>query len=300
MAAWLWLLLCFVYDAAATKMKIVEEPNTFGLNNPFLSQTNKLQPRTDPAPVSGPPHLFRLAGKCFSFVESTYKYEFCPFHNVTQHEQTFRWNAYSGILGIWQEWEIENNTFTGMWMRSGDACGTKNRQTKVHLICGRSNKLAAVSEPSTCVYAMTFETPLVCHPHALLVYPTLTEAFRSQWDEAEQSLYDELITEQGYQKRLQDIFREAGYLKKMLGSEGDVKTDQTHLTFDSLEQCSTANTGLLEEIKRLQGILERHGISYHKNGSSNTQLQPVSTVLPTPRAEEKYHLRGDTGDRDEH
>ena len=23
----------------------------------------------------------------------------CPFHNVTQHEQTFRWNAYSGILG---------------------------------------------------------------------------------------------------------------------------------------------------------------------------------------------------------
>lgn len=28
-----------------------------------------------------------------------YKYEFCPFHNVTQHEQTFRWNAYSGVLG---------------------------------------------------------------------------------------------------------------------------------------------------------------------------------------------------------
>lgn len=28
-----------------------------------------------------------------------YKYELCPFHNVTQHEQTFRWNAYSGILG---------------------------------------------------------------------------------------------------------------------------------------------------------------------------------------------------------
>lgn len=28
-----------------------------------------------------------------------YKYVFCPFHNVTQHEQSFRWNAYSGILG---------------------------------------------------------------------------------------------------------------------------------------------------------------------------------------------------------
>ncbi|KAJ7426012.1 hypothetical protein WISP_19978 [Willisornis vidua] len=59
-----------------------------------------------------------------------YKYEFCPFHNVTQHEQTFRWNAYSGILGIWHEWEIDNNTFVGMWMREGDSCEAKSRQTK--------------------------------------------------------------------------------------------------------------------------------------------------------------------------
>lgn len=28
-----------------------------------------------------------------------YKYEFCPFHNVTQKEQTVRWNAFAGILG---------------------------------------------------------------------------------------------------------------------------------------------------------------------------------------------------------
>ncbi|XP_044159414.1 N-acetylglucosamine-1-phosphotransferase subunit gamma [Bufo gargarizans] len=301
MAPCLWLLLCFVYDVTATKMKIVEEPNTFGLNNPFLSQTNKLQPRTDPAPVSGPPHLFRLAGKCFSFVESTYKYEFCPFHNVTQHEQTFRWNAYSGILGIWQEWEIENYTFTGMWMRSGDSCGNKNRQTKVNFVCGRKNKLAAVSEPNTCVYSMTFETPLVCHPHSLLVYPTLGEAMRKQWDEAEQSLYDELLTEQGYKKRLQDIFREAGYLKKTLQHESDGKLDQNQpKSFDSLEQCSKAHTDSSEEIKRLRGILERHGISYLKNGSSNIESQPGSLVTPTPRGEEKYHLRGDTGDRNEH
>lgn len=32
---------------------------------------------------------------------------------------------------IWQEWEITNNTFTGMWMRDGDTCGSKNRETKV-------------------------------------------------------------------------------------------------------------------------------------------------------------------------
>ncbi|XP_073411299.1 N-acetylglucosamine-1-phosphotransferase subunit gamma [Dendrobates tinctorius] len=302
MAAWLWLLLCTVYDAAATKMKIVEEPNTFGLNNPFLSQTNKLQPRTDPSPVSGPPHLFRLAGKCFSFVESTYKYEFCPFHNVTQHEQTFRWNAYSGILGIWQEWEIENNTFTGMWMRSGDSCGNMNRQTKVHLVCGRSNKLSAVSEPSTCVYSMTFETPLVCHPHSLLVYPSLGETMRSRWDEAEQSLYDQLITEQGYKKRLQDIFREAGYLKKSLENKSDERPNQPRSpSFESLAQCSQGHSELSEEIKRLQGILERHGIPYLKNGSSDAELHPVNSVPTTPpRGAEKHRLRGDTGDRDEH
>lgn len=32
---------------------------------------------------------------------------------------------------IWQEWEITNYTFTGMWMRDGDTCGSKNRETKV-------------------------------------------------------------------------------------------------------------------------------------------------------------------------
>lgn len=35
---------------------------------------------------------------------------------------------------IWQEWEIVNNTFTGMWMRDGDACGAKSRETKVGVV----------------------------------------------------------------------------------------------------------------------------------------------------------------------
>lgn len=89
-----------------------------------------------------------------------------------------------------------------MWMRDGDSCGNKNRETKVCglwnakfrcestcyevpflnyslikylltltqvlLVCGTASKLAQVSEPSTCTYSLTFETPLVCHPHSLL------------------------------------------------------------------------------------------------------------------------------------
>uniref|UniRef100_A0A8C6J5U9 Uncharacterized protein n=2 Tax=Melopsittacus undulatus TaxID=13146 RepID=A0A8C6J5U9_MELUD len=285
----------------AGKMKIVEEPNTFGLNNPFLPQTNRLQPKVSPSAISGPAHLFRLAGKCFSFVESTYKYEFCPFHNVTQHEQTFRWNAYSGILGIWHEWEIDNNTFIGMWMREGDSCETKSRQTKVHLVCGRSNKLAYVSEPSTCVYSLTFETPLVCHPHSLLVYPTLTEALQRKWDEAEQLLYDELITDQGYRKILKEIFEEAGLLKATEEKEVEKQDKKISFEFETVEKCSKEYKQLSKEIKTLKDLLSQHGIAYKGNFAENTSVEHVShkqatamTTLLTGLKNDE-HLHGDTG-----
>ncbi|XP_060777105.1 N-acetylglucosamine-1-phosphotransferase subunit gamma isoform X3 [Neoarius graeffei] len=232
----LLLLACLVALVLGGKMKIVEEPNTFGLNNHLLLQGSRLQARVSPSPMSGPPHLFRLAGKCFSYTESMYKYDFCPFHNVTQHEQSFRWNAYSGILGIWQEWEIENKTFTAMWMREGDSCGTKNRQTKVLLTCGNSSRLARVSEPETCVYFLTFETPLVCHAHSLLVYPVLSEKLQKEWDEIEQARYEELITEQGYYNMLRDVFEEAGFLKR---AKQSLKQEHTPSPkHQNLEQCT--------------------------------------------------------------
>ncbi|XP_059380188.1 N-acetylglucosamine-1-phosphotransferase subunit gamma-like [Carassius carassius] len=88
-------LSALVAVTSGGKMKIVEEPNTFGLNNQLVPQNNRLQAKISPSPVSGPPHLHRLAGKCYNYIEAIYKYVFCPFHNVTQHEQSFRWNAYS-------------------------------------------------------------------------------------------------------------------------------------------------------------------------------------------------------------
>ncbi|XP_041085451.1 N-acetylglucosamine-1-phosphotransferase subunit gamma isoform X1 [Polyodon spathula] len=282
--------------ASAGKMKIVEEPNTFGLNNPLLAQANRLQPAVTPSPVSGPAHLNRLAGKCFSFIESTYKYEFCPFHNITQHEQSFRWNAYSGILGIWNEWEIVNNTFVAMWMRGGDSCGTKSRQTKVLLSCGSASKLAQVSEPSTCMYSVTFETPLVCHPHSLLVYPTLTETLQGEWDEAEQALHDELITEQGYNKTLKKIFQEAGYLRDT--KEKQTKEDSKSSAkseFDTLESCKEEYQKLSEEVRRLTALLSQHGILVSIN-QDNSRAAVTTTAPPSAlTVKEKEHLRGDTG-----
>ncbi|KAJ6653897.1 hypothetical protein lerEdw1_007655 [Lerista edwardsae] len=295
-------LLLAAGPAAAAKMKVVEEPNSFGLNNPFLPPSNRLQPKAAPAPPSGPEHLLRLAGKCFDYVESMYKYEFCPFHNVTQHEQTFRWNAYSGILGIWQEWEIENNTFAGMWMRDGDSCEAKSRQTKVLLVCGRSNKLAHVTEPSTCVYSLTFETPLVCHPHSLLVYPTLPEALRRKWDEAAQAHYDKLITEQGYNKRLREIFEEARFLK--LTREPKTPKEKEHLprpTFESVEKCNQEYQQLSQDLQKLTALLTQHGIAYEAVLAGNRDDKHSTTALGTEKptlgtgSKADRHLHGDTG-----
>ncbi|XP_066546315.1 N-acetylglucosamine-1-phosphotransferase subunit gamma isoform X2 [Amia ocellicauda] len=274
-------------------MKIVEEPNTFGLNSPLLAQGNRLQPRATPSPVSGPAHLQKLAGKCFSFIESTYKYEFCPFHNITQHEQSFRWNAYSGILGIWQEWEIVNNTFTAMWMREGDSCGNKNRQTKVLLTCGQSSKLAQVSEPSTCVYSLTFQSPLVCHPHALLVYPTLPERLQEDWNEAEQALYDGLITEQGYNKMLKEIFEEAGFLKNKKLKEKQPVSNPSR-KFDTLEQCGEEVRKQTEEVERLKALLSQHGIQHNTQPGATEPPNSHQPTTTTPASKER-HLRGDTG-----
>ncbi|KAL7886816.1 hypothetical protein AOLI_G00045370 [Acnodon oligacanthus] len=282
---WLTLLVLLVYGG---KMKIVEEPNTFGLNSHLLVQGSRLQARVKPSPVSGPPHLSRLAGKCFSYIESMYKYEFCPFHNVTQHEQSFRWNAYSGILGIWQEWEIQNNTFTAMWMREGDTCGSKNRQTKVLFTCGNSSKLARVSEPQTCVYSLTFETPLVCHTHSLLVYPVLSEKLQKEWDEIEQAQYEELITEQGYNKMLKDLFEEAGFLKKNRQQKWE-ETPQAP-KHQSLEQCTQDYEKQRAEIERLRFLLTQHNISYETE-----TVRPNTPLTARPSALQDQHLRGDTG-----
>ncbi|KAF7649079.1 hypothetical protein LDENG_00147550 [Lucifuga dentata] len=284
---WTVLLCLFINHGFAGKMKIVEEPNAFGLNNPFLAQGSRLQPKVTPAPVSGPAHLHRLAGKCFSLIEGMYKYEFCPFHNITQHEQSFRWNAYSGILGIWQEWEIVNNTFTGMWMREGDACGNRNRETKVILVCSTSSKLSQVSEPNTCVYSLTFETPLVCHPHSLLVYPTMSEELQREWDEAAQARYEGLITEQGYNNLLRGIFEDAGFLKSQNVKVKPQDVMVPSNTHSSLQQCNEDLQKQREENERLHALLTQHNIP--------SDPKPNEVKVPLTVTVKDQHLRGDTG-----
>ncbi|XP_036016356.1 N-acetylglucosamine-1-phosphotransferase subunit gamma isoform X2 [Mus musculus] len=150
-----------------------------------------------------------------------------------------------------------------MWMTDGDSCHSRSRQSKVELTCGKINRLAHVSEPSTCVYALTFETPLVCHPHSLLVYPTLSEALQQRWDQVEQDLADELITPQGYEKLLRVLFEDAGYLKV----PGETHPTQLAggskgLGLETLDNCRKAHAELSQEVQRLTSLLQQHGIPH--------------------------------------
>jgi len=263
------------------KVKIVEEPAVYrsGMSNFHQSarsssqSENKLVARVKPSPVSGPPHLRVLAGKCFSLIYNGYKYEFCPFHNVTQKEQAVRWNAFAGILGVWREWVIVNNTFEGMLLSNGDMCPGENpRQTKVFLRCGDHNKVLSVVEPTMCYYEMRFETPLACPIDAFLVYPVLSPEGQKEWEQIEEALYREELTTQGYNKYRRRLFQKENFIppdrsekekreeeKEVMAAVEEVinlhpggSNAQKNSTFHSKEQCAKAYSDLLAEVQRLR------------------------------------------------
>ncbi|KAL4240465.1 hypothetical protein ACF0H5_001257 [Mactra antiquata] len=249
-------------------IKIVEEPSSYGIMNSYqggqVAETSKLKMRIKPSNFSGP-HLFeRLNGKCFSKTDESYKYTFCPFSNVTQHEQSLRWNPYSGILGVWQEWEIENNTFVAMVMREGDKCGKQQRTSKVFFTCGKENKVLNVSEPSTCNYHMNFSTPYVCHKQSMLVYPTLNKDLQTEWAVLNGQLQAGEITQKGHRKYLSQLFVKAGYMlsnttkiqmsQKAVEKEKE-QTEAADGQFSDLYTCKDKYQKLKKEVDELREIL---------------------------------------------
>lgn len=74
------------------------------------------------------------------------------------------------IIGKWNsEWgekiDKDGNTvndYKHMIYRDGNWCGSKSRETHVHLQCGWSDHIISVSESSTCTYVFKFSTPLAC------------------------------------------------------------------------------------------------------------------------------------------
>ncbi|CAL1269257.1 unnamed protein product [Larinioides sclopetarius] len=163
--------VCSVTAASLVQMRIVTETANYGYfaNSVDVENPNKLVPSVSPANFSGPELFHRLLGKCYNLTEDRYRYSFCPFQNFTQYEISARWNAYQGILGVWSHWHIENNTFAAMMLKNGDQCGDIDRSVKVSLMCGPSETLLNVTEPTRCQYSALFSTRYVCHKDALLV-----------------------------------------------------------------------------------------------------------------------------------
>ncbi|XP_077490492.1 N-acetylglucosamine-1-phosphotransferase subunit gamma-like isoform X2 [Amblyomma americanum] len=167
--------------------------------------------RAVPRPFSGPEHLKPLQGRCFSHTSEGYRYTLCPFDNATQAEESARWNAYSGILGVWQGWSAANGSLDSMHYGSGDSCGTVNRSVEVRLTCGRpQTSLVEVSEPERCHYTMVLSSPVACHPDSLLVWPILSEHQRQRWSLADSRLYSGETTTKGHAAELAQILWEAG------------------------------------------------------------------------------------------
>jgi len=203
--------------------------------------------------------------RCYSKTEGDYRYELCPFDNVTQEELTLRWNTYHGVLGVWRDWSIINHSFGAMNMEDGDSCGgagdgARLRSTQVMLVCGNVTRLDSIAEPTTCRYELHLSTPLVCHPASLLVYPTLSARHQTGWDRIEADLRLGYITSQGYAKRLRRLLVAAGLMV-----EADEARAQQQLAarrsklaaaqFDSLMECQSEYRALRSEITELKAEL---------------------------------------------
>lgn len=278
----LWISISSEGHCEITDMKIVEEPSSFGVNYPYgqgarAQETETLKLKVQPANFSGPPHFRRLVGRCFNAVIKDYKYKYCPFFNLTQHEQGSNWNPYNGVLGVWQEWTVENNTFISMEMKDGDSCGHDlSRSAKISFTCGNHSRILDVSEPSRCAYHLKFETPLVCHSDSMLVYPTLDIAERQAWDQLEGQFQRGEFTKKGYNKGLRSIFEKAGLLmthnnrESLLKKNEEVNQDQmSEGNFESLDSCKAEFKKLQDELKELKAQLTT--LKEHQNQSTTQE-----------------------------
>ena len=97
---------------------------------------------------------------------------------------------------------------------------------QIILSCGKSHEIMNVTEPRHCEYEVLFHTPLVCHQHSMLVYPTLDEALRHRWDTLMSELQAEEITEKVCYNVLITSVRDcAGCLVSFLFFVGNVISD---------------------------------------------------------------------------
>nr|XP_054925529.1 N-acetylglucosamine-1-phosphotransferase subunit gamma-like isoform X3 [Dermacentor andersoni] len=121
-------------SSGSVPMRVVRQASGFDGGSAVHGQQHRQLSRSTPRPFSGPGHLRPLLGRCFSRTAAGYRYTLCPFDNATQAEESARWNAYSGVLGVWQGWSAANGSLSGMHYGNGDSCGTLNRSVEGHAV----------------------------------------------------------------------------------------------------------------------------------------------------------------------
>merc|ERR1712228_150452 len=104
-----------------------------------------------------------LFDECYSTKIGKYDYEFCPFGEAKQKE-----GHSSTDLGKFKLFGFDEKKELRMLFEDGQKCwnGPK-RSTHVLFECDAENAIVSVSEPSTCKYSMTFNTPLACKQEEL-------------------------------------------------------------------------------------------------------------------------------------
>lgn len=252
---------CVLQITGYKKIKIIKEPSKLSYENfnPHFQLSNeigKLKLNVRPNIFVGPSQFKEIHGICFEKVIGEYLYNICPFNNVTQHEQKFRWNQFNAVMGVWREWIIENNTFVGLSMPNGDKCLENYRYTIIKFSCYNMTEVLNVTEEEKCKYTVLLGAKMFCNSDSFLVYPTLNANLQLQWDLLEGKFLDGQLTIQGYNKEYLDIMRKAGYLYNDHQSNNSNIIDQNNSTdveiFDDLSKCQIAYENLYKEMKILQ------------------------------------------------
>jgi protein kinase C substrate 80K-H len=120
-----------------------------------------------PAEVEGELAFQALKDQCFDVVDGKFSYSLCILQKVSQKEEHGNYNTVS--LGSYERIEAVASTTSNqgavyvMHFENGQYCHAHGpRKADVTIRCGEKNVLLSAAEPSTCFYALQFESPVAC------------------------------------------------------------------------------------------------------------------------------------------
>ena len=139
-------------------IKIIDTPPSFSTSSSPSSSPSSI-PLRSPAAYTGPDEFLPLLNTCISAVNASYRYEVCPFINITQRDVNNAKNVFHlGVFGNMISSRESNYS-------DGGACNSLNpkpRSSVLRITCYESLKLLDIEEIKTCEYRMTLACPQGC------------------------------------------------------------------------------------------------------------------------------------------